>query len=148
LKVANARIADRARANRGDIWVLPYEGGSTSDWGAYVFSVQVTPAAERHEETARNLALRLDVCALISYIRDKKVTGTSSTGNLPIKAVTEVSSVFVNPPILETRIGNVVFRFRSEEEVWHVFFVHKLAHGAELVEGGSGRRWRLTKRGD
>jgi len=148
LKAANARIADRARVNRGDIWVLPYEGGSTSDWGAYVFSVQVTPAAERHEETARNLPLRRDVCALISYIRDNKVTGTSSTGNLPLKTVTDVSSAFVNPPLLETRIGNVVYRFRSEEEVWPVFFVHKLAHGAELVEGGSGRRWRLTQWGE
>jgi hypothetical protein len=148
LKAANARIADRARAHRGDIWVSPYKGGSTSDWGDYVFSVQVTPAAERHEETARNLPLRLDVCALISYIRDNKVTGTSSTGNLPLKAVTDVSSAFVNPPALETRIGSVVYRFRSEEEVWPVFFVHKLAHGAGLVEGGSGLRWRLTLRGE
>jgi hypothetical protein len=148
LKAANARISDRARANRGDIWVAPYEGRATSDWAAHVFSVQVTPAAERHEETARNLPLRLDVCTFISYIRDNKVTGTSSTGNMPLKAVTDVSSVFVNPPSLETRIGKSIFRFRSEEEVWPVFFVHKLAHGAELVEGGSGRRWRLTKRGE
>jgi hypothetical protein len=148
LKAANERMADRARAHRGDIWVLPYEGRATSDWAAYVFSVQVTPAAERHEETARTLPLRLDVCSFIGYIRDSKVTGTSSTGNLPLKAVTEVSSVFVNPPTLETRMGNVIFRFRSEEEVWPVFFVHTLAHGAGLVEGGSGRRWRLTQRGE
>jgi len=62
---------------------------------AHVFSVQVTPAAERHEETARNLPLRLEMCSFIGYIRDNKVTGTSSTGNLPLKAVTEVSSFFV-----------------------------------------------------
>jgi hypothetical protein len=62
--------------------------------------------------------------------------------------VAEISAGFVTPPVLETRLGSFVHRFRSEEEVQPVFFVHLLARGADLITGGEGRRWRLTDRGE
>ena len=46
------------------------------------------------------------------------------------------------------RLGNKVYPARSEEEVWPVYFVHILANRADLIAGGPGRRWRLTKRGE
>lgn len=108
---------------------------------------RVPPAPAEHEVTARGLALRRDVETLLEYLRDHKVTGTSSTGNLPLKAVAEIATIFVDPPVLEQRIGPYVHRFRSEEEVRPVYFAHLLARGADLVNGGPGRRWRLTEQG-
>jgi hypothetical protein len=84
---------------------------------------------------------------MLEYLRDYSVTGTSSTGNLPLKAVAEIAAAFVEPPALELRIGSYVHRHRSEQEVRPVFFAHLLAQGAGLLEGGPGRRWRLTDRG-
>ena len=104
-----------------------------------------TPHNEAHAET---LALRRDAVSLITYVRDNKVTGTSSTGNLTLKAVAEIAARFVNPPRLETKIGDHVFRFRSEDDVWPIYFVHVLAAIADLIRGGQGRRWRLTQAGE
>jgi hypothetical protein len=86
--------------------------------------------------------------AFLDYLRDHKVTGTTSTGNLPLKAVAEVAAAFVDPPPMEIRLGNSVYPIRSEEEVWPVYFVHILSNGAGLIMGGAGRRWCLTTRGE
>jgi hypothetical protein len=58
------------------------------------------------------------VITLLAYLRDNKVTGTQSTGNLPLKAVREICAQIVNPPKLEEVIGEYVYRVRSESEVW------------------------------
>jgi hypothetical protein len=42
---------------------------------------------ENQRLVAEELALRRDVVTLLTYLRDNKVTGTQSTGNLPLKAV-------------------------------------------------------------
>ena len=105
-------------------------------------------ATEEQEAAARALPLRRDVETMLTYLREHKVTGTQSTGNLPLKAVAEISSGFVTPPVLEMRLGSLVHRFRSEEEVQPVFFAHLLARGADLITGGPGRLWRLTSRGE
>jgi hypothetical protein len=55
---------------------------------------------------------------------------------------------FITQAALETRIGDTVFRFRTEEDVWPVFFVHVLLQGADLISGRSGWRWRLTPSGE
>ena len=99
------------------------------------------------EEVAQELALRRDVIALLEYLRDNKVTGTASTGSFPLKAVAEFASRMVVPPQLEIRAGDQVFRFRSETEVWPVFFLHLLASASGFIEGGAGRRWRLSPTG-
>lgn len=96
---------------------------------------------------AQALPLRRDVVALLEYLRDHRVTGTSALGNLPLKAVTEICAQFADPPPLEERIGQHVHRVRSEHEVWPLYFRHVLASLAGLIQGEAGRRWRLTEIG-
>ena len=93
------------------------------------------------------LPLRRDTVALLTYLRDNRVTGTQSTGNLPLKAVREVTARFVHPPQLETTIGDHTYRLRSEDDVWPLYFLHTLAYVGGLLEGGPSRRWRLTPAG-
>jgi hypothetical protein len=97
---------------------------------------------------AENLALRLDVIALLVYLRDHKVIGTPSTGNLPLKAVNEICAQFVDPPQLEHDFGGHVYRARSESDVWPLYFRHVLASVGGLITGGLGRRWKLTSLGE
>jgi hypothetical protein len=94
------------------------------------------------------LPLLRDVITLLTYLRDNKVTGTQSTGNLPLKAVHEICAQFVNPPELEQAIGEYVYRVRSEAEVWPLYFRHVLVSVGGLVTGGQGRRWKLTPLGE
>ena len=82
---------------------------------------------------AEELPLRRDVITLLTYLRDNKVTGTQSTGNLPLKAVHEICARFVNPPKLEDTLGEHVYRVRSETEVWPLLFRHVLASVGGLV---------------
>lgn len=94
------------------------------------------------------LPLRHDVIALLTYLRDNKVIGTQSTGNLPLKAVKEICGCFVNPPVLEINIGEHIYRARSETDVWPLYFRHILVSVGRLATGGMGRRWKLTPRGE
>jgi hypothetical protein len=96
---------------------------------------------------AEALPLRRDMVALLTYLRDNRVTGTQSTGNLPLKAVREVTARFVHPPQLTRTIGEQTFRVRSEDDVWPLHFLHTLACVGGLLEGGPSRRWRLTPDG-
>jgi len=97
---------------------------------------------------AEALALRRDMVALLTYLRDRRVTGTPSTGNLPLKAVREVTARFVHPPELDTTIGDHTFRLRSEDDVWPLHFLHNLAYVGGLLEGGPARRWQVTADGE
>ncbi len=108
------------------------------------------PAAlpEDQQTIAEGLPLRRDIVALLTYLRDNKVTGTQSTGNFPLKAVKEICERFVNPPKLEETIGGQVIRFRSEYDVWPLFFRHLLAVDCGLIIGGLGQRWKLTTLGE
>jgi hypothetical protein len=101
-------------------------------------ALRIGPAPAEHESTACGLALRKDVGMLLEYLREHKISGTSSTGNLPLKVVAEIAAGFVNPPVLEQRIGPYVHRFRSEEEVRPIYFAHLLARGADLINGDRG----------
>lgn len=94
------------------------------------------------------LPLRRDMVTLLTYIRDNRITGTQSTGNLPLKAVREVTARFVHPPILDRTIGDHVFKLRSEDDVWSLSFLHTLAYFGGLLNGGPARRWRLTPLGE
>jgi hypothetical protein len=98
-------------------------------------------------QQADALPLRRDMVTLITYVRDNRVTGTQSTGNLPLKAVREVTARFVYPPALETTVGDRTFRVRSEYDVWSLYFLHTLADVGGLLVGGRARRWRLTPEG-
>jgi len=124
-------------------------------------AVQVAPRQEQfipsdlknllsdvNESYATNVAIRLDTLAFIAYLRDNKVTGTQSTGNLPRKAIEAIAARFVKPPILQNVIGTHTFRFQNELEVWPIYFVHILASAAGLASGGQSKRWRMTKVGE
>jgi len=104
--------------------------------------------SEEHHLVAEELPLRRDVVTLLIYLHNNKVTGTQSTGNLPLKAVREICARFVDPPQLDETIGEHVYRVRSETEVWQLHFRHILAAVGGLVMGSPGRRWKLTPLGE
>ena len=96
---------------------------------------------------AQNLPLRRDMDTLLKFVKENKVVGTQSTGNMPLKMVREVTAKFTKPPALDETIGDRTFRLRSEEDVWPLYFLHILAEVGTLLEIVPARRWRLTKDG-
>ena len=94
------------------------------------------------------LPLLRDAVSLLIYLRDHRVTGTQATGNLPLKAIREVTPSFVHPPALETKIGERVYKIRSEYDLWSVYFIHSLLDVGGLLEGGPSRRLRLTPKAE
>lgn len=99
-------------------------------------------------QQAEALPLRRDMVTLLAYVQENKVVGTQSTGNMPLKAVRAVTARFVNPPELDHRIGERVFRLRSEADVWPLYFLHILADVSRMVAIGPGRRWRVLPLGE
>lgn len=97
---------------------------------------------------AEMLALRQDMVTLLIFVRDNKVIGTQSTGNMPLKAVRQVTARFVKPPILETTIGERVYRLRSEADIWPLYYLHILAEAGRHVAIAPARRWQLTPQGE
>lgn len=148
LEAANQRMRRRSLRSRAGPWALPLEEERSPAEGMLDPSQPAAAATAELEQTARDLPLRRDMETFLVYLGNHKVTGTQSSGNLPLKAVAQVSAGFLHPPVLERTIGGHAFRFRSEEDVWPLYFTHLLANGAELVSGGPGRRWRLTPQGE
>ena len=99
-------------------------------------------------QQAEQLAARRDMVTLLTYVRDNKVVGTQSRGNLPLKAVREVTARFVNPPQLDTTIGERTYRLRTEMDVWPLYFLHIMAEVGQLVKTAPARRWQLTAGGE
>lgn len=56
-----------------------------------------------------DLPLCRDMVTRLTYLRDNKVTGTPSTGNLPLKAVHEICAWFINPLNWKHQLGNKFF---------------------------------------
>jgi hypothetical protein len=107
---------------------------------------------ESHSDTsvmrqAETLPLRQDMVTLLAFVRDTKVVGTQSTGNMPLKAIRDVTARFVDPPLLDTTIGDHTYRLRGEEEVWPLYFLHILANVGGLLKTDPARQWQLTTRG-
>ena len=99
-------------------------------------------------ERAETQALWQDMVTVLTYVRDNKVVGTQSTGNMPRKAVREVTARFVKPPKLDTTIGDQTYKLRSEADVWPLYFLHILAEVGDLVKIARGKRWRLLPEGE
>ena len=99
-------------------------------------------------QQVEELPLRRDMMTLLQYVQGSKVVGTQTTGNLPLRAVREVTALFVNPPQLDHRIGDRVYRLRTEADVWPLYFLHILAEVGELVLIAPARRWRVTADGE
>jgi hypothetical protein len=100
------------------------------------------------QELAQNLPLRRDMVTLLTYLRDHRVIGTQASGNLPLKAIREVTAGFVHPPVLDSTIGEHTHHLRSEDDVWPLLFIHLLANYGSLLEGGRSRRWLMTNEGE
>lgn len=96
---------------------------------------------------ARELPLRRDMVTLLTFVLENKVVGTQSTGNMPLKMVREVTAKFVNPPLLDEKIGDRIYRLRSEVDIWSLYFLHIIAEVGGLLHIAPARRWRLTKNG-
>lgn len=94
-----------------------------------------------------DLPLCKDMITLLTYIQNTKVVGTQSTGNMPLKSIREVTALFVDPPVLDRKIGDQVFRLRGEDEVWPLYFLHVLAKIGNLIRTPRGKAWRLKKDG-
>jgi hypothetical protein len=148
LAEANRRLRFGPSLRRGSPWHKPMNTRYIARDAREDTAPRTEPVPAEHESTACVLALRKDVGTLLEYLRNHRVAGTSSTGNLPMKAIAGIAAGFVEPPALELRIGSYAHPFRSEEEVQPVFFAHLLARGAELLEGAASRRWRLTEQGE
>ncbi len=116
---------------------------SWGDFGPWVRQYPEHDVIRKAEE----LPLRRDMVTLIQYVHENKVIGTRSTGNMPLKAVREVTARFVNPPKLDHRIGDREYRLRSEEDVWPLYFLHILAEVGGLVVIEPARRWWVTAGG-
>jgi hypothetical protein len=93
------------------------------------------------------LPLRRDIVTLLKYVRDSKVVGTQGSGNMPMKAVREVTACFINPPELEATIGEHTYRIRSEADLWPLYFLRIIAEVGSLITVAPVRRWRLTYKG-
>jgi hypothetical protein len=93
---------------------------------------------------AQALPLRQDLVTLLEYVRDNKVVGTKTTGNMPLKAIREVTARFVDPPVLDATIGERTYKLRTEYDVWPLYFLHILVEVGGLVSVAPGRRWRVT----
>jgi hypothetical protein len=98
-------------------------------------------------EKVEALPVRRDMLALLVYLRDKRVAGTQRGGNLPLKAVREITAQFVNPPVLDETVGGHVYQLRIESDIWPLYFLHILADVGGLISGGRARQMRLTEQG-
>ena len=99
------------------------------------------------DQIVQALPMRHDMLALLTYLRDHRVRGTRSTGNLTLKAVRDIAARFVHPPRLDNTIGDRTYRLRSEDDVWDLVFLHTLAFLSGLLVGGPSKRWELTPSG-
>jgi len=111
-------------------------------------AIWVSGLDEKQFALTESLAVRRDMVTFLSYLNKNRVVGTQSTGNLPLKAVREICTQFANPPVLDTKIGDQVFKLRSEDDVWQLFFLHMLANSGGLVTGGQARTWKVTPSGE
>ena len=94
------------------------------------------------------LAICRDMRTLLGYIRDNKVVATQARLNLPLKVVRAINEQFVNPGVLDHKLGNgTVFKLRSEDEARRVAWLDIIARAGEILEVGRGRRLVLTPDG-
>jgi hypothetical protein len=103
---------------------------------------------DKHNQIANSIELRQNMVTFLHFVRNNKVVGTQSTGNMPLKMISQLSKELVNPPKLENKVGDKIYRVRSETEVWPIYFPHILAEGGNLVRISKGKQWKLKSKGD
>ena len=116
---------------------------------AQEFMVALKPAQrDALLQQATDSPVRRDMVLLLTYVRDNRIVGTQSTGNLPLKAVGEIAAQLVYPAKLEATLGDYTYRVRSEEDIWSIYYLHILADVGGLVSAGRARQWRVKKQGE
>ncbi|MDX9866123.1 MAG: plasmid pRiA4b ORF-3 family protein [Anaerolineaceae bacterium] len=140
------RNLKQRRTRDDDHWET--EDQELDEEGAYDIVKWQESLSPEENDFAEKLPLRRDMLALLTYLRETKVTGTSATGNFPLKAVAEICARFVEPVALERKEGDKVRKVRSEMEVWPFFFRHILASAPGFIDGGPGRRWKIMSEGE
>ncbi len=98
-------------------------------------------------EKLYTLPLRRDMLTFLDYLTQNRTIGTQSTGNLPLKAVREISQKFVGPLVLDQTINGHSLKLHSEDEVFPLQFLHLLAFQSDLVTGGNAKLWQVTSEG-
>jgi len=93
--------------------------------------------AEVNAAAATN-ALRLDIVALLDYIGDRSIKLTQA-GNLPLKDVRAINDLFIEPEELDDRIGDRVYKLRTEDEAQRVKFLRILSQKAGLTKVRNNR---------
>lgn len=147
LEAINRSLVGRmrqAKLERNTSWPLGplYENFKSvvhSDWTR---SIKIEDQA-----AARELPLRRDMVTLLTYLHEHNVKGTAATGNFPLKHVRAISADFVNPPELDLKIGDRVYKLRTEDEVLSLARLHVLACVAGLIHGGENMHWVLLEQG-
>jgi hypothetical protein len=84
----------------------------------------------------------------MKYLQENKVVGTKATGNFPLKHIRGIAERFVKPPELDTKIGDRVYKLRTEDEVPEFQFIHQFANFCGLILGGEGMRWEVSLIGE
>lgn len=96
----------------------------------------------------QQLPIRQDAVTLLSYVNENRISGTQSSGNLPLKAIREIAPRFVQNVVLEEKVGELAFKIRSANDVWPIKFLHILLYDiGRLMTGGPGHRFNLTQKG-
>jgi hypothetical protein len=148
-KQADVELKNIAHSTMVQVYQRYYAGEEEPELELYrAISNWSTTLTLEESSLVEELPLRRDSVSLLIYLRDHRITGTQSTGNLPLKAIREVTANFVHPPALESKIGDRIYKIRSEYEVWPVYFIHSLLEVGGLIEGGPARRLRLTSKAD
>lgn len=102
---------------------------------------------KRDLEKIQSLPLLTNMRYLLTYLQDNKVSGTTSIGNFSQKAVKDlVEKTGYSHPLLDK--DEFSRMFKNENEVWAVYYIHLLAYWAELIDGGKGKLWKLTDKGE
>lgn len=102
---------------------------------------------QKFKVEASALPVRRDIHVLLDYLLANRVIGTQSTGNLPVKEGETICANFSKPIPFQTGMGKYNLKVKSIAEVWPLQFLHILAACAGWVQGGPGRRWRVTDLG-
>ena len=148
LEATNRNLASKmrqAQLERNTSWPLGplyanFMSVVRSDWTR---SIQIEDQA-----AARELPMRRDMVTLLTYLREHKVKGTVATGNFPLKHVRAISADFVNPPELDHKIGDQIYKLRTEDEVLSLMRLHVLACVSGLIHGGENMHWVLLDQGE
>ena len=103
---------------------------------------------QKEKVIAESLPFRRDLVTMLTYIKENRVKGTQATGNFPLKHIRAMTSKFVEPPELDQKIGDRVYKLRTEDEVPYLVFLHVFANVAQLILGGEGMEWEVSYPGD